>query len=389
MRIALVAIFKNECEYVLEWIAYHRAVLGISDFIIADNVSDDGTSQLLEALDLSGDIKRVFFPRESENIGPQVPAYNFILNKFAADYDFFLFIDADEFLVNNTGKAIADVVQQYSAINNFGAVALNWRIFGSSGNTYKQDGLVIERFYRASKNHETINSHLKSLVAGNRVQKMHIHQADLNDGFIYYDENLQPTQFVNHPSDSEVCIGTKTAPYTKAINNSRLYVAHFAVKSKSEHFQKKASRGSAGGSAGKEKGRQYFIGHDMNYEPCLDLYKHRDEVLAEIILLKKSLREKSPYFNYSQAAIDNKRTQLSGWAITDSDQPLTLTCLLDEKREKELTLNTKRKDLVKMGLSETELCGFSYPWAEIGDFTQSIKVWIKGGNLVIFEMTVS
>src|SRR6188474_819157 len=100
MRTAIVAIFKNECEYVLEWIAYHRAVIGINDFIIADNISDDGTTQLLEALDQAGLIKRIVFPRESESAGPQIPAYNHILEQFKDQYDYFLFIDADEFLVN-------------------------------------------------------------------------------------------------------------------------------------------------------------------------------------------------------------------------------------------------------------------------------------------------
>lgn len=388
MRIAMVAIFKNECEYILEWIAYHRSVIGITDFIIADNVSDDGTSQLLEALHQSGDIKRVFFPRESDNVGPQVPAYNFICNKFASDYDLFLFIDADEFLVNNTGKTISELVNQFSNLEKFGALALNWRIFGSSGNTYKQDGLVIERFYRASKKLEAVNSHLKSLVLKKAVEKMYIHQADLKNDFIYYNENMQPAQFVEHPSNTNICINT-TSPYTREINNSLLYIAHFAVKSKAEHFQKKANRGSAGGSASRAKGQQYFSGHDMNHESCTDLIKHKNTVLSEMALIKESLQTKSPYYHYAKACIDTKHEKLSGWAISDYAEPLTLTCLIDEKQEKVLPLNHKRKDIIKAGLSKTELCGFSYSWSEIGEYKNSIKIWLTGGNLVIFEATMS
>jgi len=46
MKIAIVAIFKNEFSYILEWISYHLEI-GEDHFYIADNVSDDGTSQLL------------------------------------------------------------------------------------------------------------------------------------------------------------------------------------------------------------------------------------------------------------------------------------------------------------------------------------------------------
>lgn len=389
MRIAIVAIFKNECEYVLEWIAYHRSVIGIRDFIIADNVSDDGTSQLLEALEQAGEIKRVFFPRESETEGPQVPAYNHIIEKYSADYDYFLFIDADEFLVNNTGVPLEQFIGGLERNDDFGSLTLNWRIFGSSGNSYKQDGLVIERFYRAANIEEIVNSHVKSLVSSKAVEKMHIHQVDLKAGFACYDENKQKAQFLTTPSDAAPCQGNKTAPFTKSINNVLVYVAHFAVKSKAEHFLKKAGRGSAGGSSTREKGRQYFNGHDLNHQACFDLCQHVEKVELEINVIRKSLRERSTYYHYTSGFIDKKHDRFSGWIATDSDLPLVLTCVLDGIREKELPLNVKRKDVVNRGMSKVELCGFNYDWSEIGSYEQSIKVWIKGGNLVIFESSIS
>jgi hypothetical protein len=389
MRIAIVAIFKNECEYVLEWIAYHRSVIGIKDFIIADNVSDDGTTQLLEALDQAGEIKRIFFPRESETDGPQVPAYNHIIEKYSADYDYFLFIDADEFLVNNTGLSLERFISEFEVNEDFGSLTLNWRIFGSSGNTYRQDGLVIERFYRAANLDEKVNCHVKSLVSSKAVEKMHIHQVDLKEGFACYDETKQKAKFLSLPSDPEPCEGNRTAPFTQNINNSLLYVAHFAVKSKAEHFFKKAGRGSAGGLSSREKGRQYFIGHDLNQQLCLDLFQHVENVEAEIKVLKKSLREKSPFYHYSHVFIDRKDDCFSGWIAIDSDFPLTLNCVLDNKREVELPLNKIRKDVFDKGMAKNKLCGFSYQWSDIGNYGESIKIWIKGGNLMIYESTIS
>ncbi|WHI50417.1 glycosyltransferase family 2 protein [Microbulbifer sp. MLAF003] len=61
MKFGIAAIFKNEYEYILEWIVYHQ-LIGVDAFYIADNVSDDGSSQLLEALDSLGVIKGFISP---------------------------------------------------------------------------------------------------------------------------------------------------------------------------------------------------------------------------------------------------------------------------------------------------------------------------------------
>lgn len=389
MRIALVAIFKNECEYILEWLAYHRSVIGINDFIIADNVSDDGTSQLLEALDQAGQIKRVFFPRTSETEGPQIPAYNHIINTYSADYDYFIFIDADEFLVNNTGLTLQDFLRSCESNSHFGAIALNWRVFGSSGNTFKKDGMVIERFYRASRKIEKVNCHIKTLVASKAVQKMHIHQADLKEGYTFLNENKTPAIFLSRPSDTAPCPNGVTAPFTQDINNSLLYVAHFAVKSKSEHFFKKAGRGSAGGLSSREKGRQYFLGHDLNHEACFDLHQHCDKVEEEIRRIKRALKERSPYYSYIRVNMDNRYDRFAGWIATDFDGPITIQCLLDSKTQVELRLNIQRKDVYSKGLSSTDKCGFNYLWSEIGKYSQNIKAWVKGGNFVFLDININ
>jgi glycosyltransferase involved in cell wall biosynthesis len=389
MRTAIVAIFKNESEYVLEWIAYHRAIIGINDFIIADNISDDGTTQLLEALEQAGVIKRIVFPRESESAGPQIPAYNHILEQFKSQYDYFLFIDADEFLVNNTGKSLEGYLAEAAEKDNFGAISLNWQIFGSSGNSYKQNGLVTEIFYRASKKNQRVNCHTKSLVSSTAIQKMYIHHADLKENFICYDETLQQTIFLDQPLDTISCEGTRTTPFTKDIKNNLFYIAHFAVKSKYEHFLKKAARGSAGGMSSRQKGQLYFKIHDLNDDTCLDLKKHTDTIADEIKSLKRILQTETLYFSYCNAYIDKKHERFSGWIYSETQLPVTLCFLIDDKKIMELPLNAVRKDVVSKGLSNQENCGFNYLWSDIGIYKESLKVWIKSSNLVIFEANIS
>ncbi len=59
--ISIGAIFKNEHPFILEWLAYHIS-LGVHDFYIADNISTDGSSELLHYLDKAGYIHRIEFP---------------------------------------------------------------------------------------------------------------------------------------------------------------------------------------------------------------------------------------------------------------------------------------------------------------------------------------
>ena len=55
--IGICGIFKNECPYILEWVAYHR-ITGVDEIVVYDNCSDDGSSELLTALEKAGKVRR-------------------------------------------------------------------------------------------------------------------------------------------------------------------------------------------------------------------------------------------------------------------------------------------------------------------------------------------
>jgi hypothetical protein len=93
-RVAIAAPIRREADGLLEWIAYHRA-LGVGQFILGDNGGDDGTSELLVALDRAGIIQRLDF------VGRTYFQTAFNAAALAAARsvaDFLLFMDADEFL---------------------------------------------------------------------------------------------------------------------------------------------------------------------------------------------------------------------------------------------------------------------------------------------------
>ena len=49
MRALIVTCMRNEAPFLLEWIAYHRAI-GFTDFLIYSNDCEDGTDDLLDRL---------------------------------------------------------------------------------------------------------------------------------------------------------------------------------------------------------------------------------------------------------------------------------------------------------------------------------------------------
>ena len=89
------AIFKNEGPYILEWVAYHRA-LGIDRFFVADNGSDDGSSEFLAALDRAGVLDHI--PPGYARPAAAAARLCRDLRRHGAQADWIAFIDADEFL---------------------------------------------------------------------------------------------------------------------------------------------------------------------------------------------------------------------------------------------------------------------------------------------------
>ena len=95
--LAVAAIVKNEAPYLLEWIAHHRNI-GVERFFIADNNSNDGTTELLRELALHKIVDHIPYPGKP-GTPPQVPAYRSIIEEFGDCVDWIAFIDADEFIV--------------------------------------------------------------------------------------------------------------------------------------------------------------------------------------------------------------------------------------------------------------------------------------------------
>ncbi|WP_429186007.1 glycosyltransferase family 2 protein [Aeromonas veronii] len=299
------AIFKNEYPFIVEWIAYHMA-LGINEIYVADNISSDGSSELLYFLDKAKLIKRVDYPTQ-DGVPPQLGAYSKILSMLDKD-KWVAFIDADEFISPNDYE---DGLNKLTPLLNDkvnGAISLNWAVYGSSHSILPDDGLVIERFVKRATEINPINRHYKSIVRVSDVISTgltpHAFKIELDKKFI------MPNGVVQNNSDG----------ISENIDWSVIRLNHYVIKSRSEFLNKKAARGRATTlQEGLGRNIQFFNHHDLNDVEQHIPYWFLRKVKCQIKAINEKLLDNGyqPFIEKSNEPL-YKTTQMMGVGFVDS-----------------------------------------------------------------------
>lgn len=143
----IVACMKNEAPYILEWVAYHRAI-GIDHFLIYTNDCTDGTDQLLQRLDAMGIVHHRNNDAWKGN-SPQQYALNRALKEpVITQADWVIHIDVDEFINIRCGNG---TLQDFLAlVPDATNVAMTWRLFGHNDVRHLTDTFVIGQFDHAA-----------------------------------------------------------------------------------------------------------------------------------------------------------------------------------------------------------------------------------------------
>ena len=143
----IVACMKNEAPYVVEWVAYHRAI-GVDDFLIYTNGCEDGTDALLARLDAMGVVRHRTNDAWQGN-SPQQHALDRAREEpVVRDAAWLMHIDVDEFVNVRCGDGTLDAF--LARVPEATNVAMTWRLFGHSGVTRLEDRFVIEQFTRCA-----------------------------------------------------------------------------------------------------------------------------------------------------------------------------------------------------------------------------------------------
>lgn len=260
-------IVRDEARSIAEWIAYQRAV-GFDRVLVYDHGSKDGTHDILAricAIDPAVAVVPWFDTPELQS--PQEQAYNDAISRTQTEW--IAFFDADEFLVLYGHSDVKSLLA--SMPRSAGAVAVNWRIFGSSGRDEPGEGFVIERFVRCADGRNPHRTMCKSIVRRNAVARMTVHSAKLREGK-YVDAAGAPTSLVN-------------AHRTENCRHDYAALHHYVLKSRTE-FLEKLARGRADrahNATDKYQSRtdpKYWTVHDCNDVENLDALRWREAVVS-------------------------------------------------------------------------------------------------------------
>ncbi len=144
----IVTTMKNEGPFILEWIAYHRAI-GFDGFLVYTNDCTDGTDTLLELLQTKGIVQHRDNPFKGTDLKPQHAALEAAEREpLIVDAKWITCMDVDEYVDIKVGNGTLDDL--FAHVPQANMIAMTWRLFGNSDIHEFRDGFIIESFSRCA-----------------------------------------------------------------------------------------------------------------------------------------------------------------------------------------------------------------------------------------------
>ena len=240
-KVVMVTIVKNEAPYILEWLLFYIE-LGFRHFVIFDNESSDETARLIDSAKHLANVRTIRWPTNSD-LSPQLSAYNEFLQTYKGDFEFAAFLDADEFICPTAGVTVEEFFD--SVPPDVGAIALNQRVYGSSGRLSYEPRLVIERFSCCAEVDYAENRFFKTIYRISAISEIvNVHASPLLRG-----------RYV-HPNMKDVQHDITYTGTSQFIDYSLFQLNHYILKSK-EEFERKRIRGGAASWLTTERAARY------------------------------------------------------------------------------------------------------------------------------------
>ncbi len=142
IKIAIGTCARDEGPFILEWIAFYKAI-GVTDFVIYTNDCSDGTDEILDRLSEMGVVSRYDNPAKSGK--HQIVALRKIRDHPEFENaDWKLIVDLDEFLNIHVGNGTIPELLQ--AVNYADVISVNMAMFANGGINDFRDEPITEQF---------------------------------------------------------------------------------------------------------------------------------------------------------------------------------------------------------------------------------------------------
>jgi len=243
-------------EDVIQWIQYHLNK-GAGKIYIVDDGSVQPMFSLLKEYIANGTVEYTYTHQYYSFImfimkhivklrNSQMITYEYCLKKFGKQNKFLAFIDTDEFIVlSNSSANIPSILKQYE---DYGALAINWKVFGSSD--------FIKRPPNGVSNYQNCVS---SCTVKSIIQPKYTLKVSGNPHWFIYASNKYAVN-ENYTIVNESC---SQESYQK------IYINHYTTKSL-EDFQNKIERGKYSNSLarGHSKMSYYYEINNLTTSIC-------------------------------------------------------------------------------------------------------------------------
>jgi hypothetical protein len=195
-------------------------VQGFRKFYLYDNESSDDYLSVVQPWRDAGLVELIVFPGK----GKQSEMYDDCLQRARGRVDWLAFIDDDEFLFAAENETIESILKQF---DHTAGLAVNWVLFGSSGQQNAESRWVVERFTRSAGGPD---QHFKCIVRPDRIARCTLigHEFETRAGYAVLTETgaIQP------------------GPVTSSPSARRIRVNHYLIKSWGE-WRSRRSRPAA------------------------------------------------------------------------------------------------------------------------------------------------
>jgi hypothetical protein len=188
---------------VAEWIAYHAAI-GVDHFIIYDNMSEDGTSDVIARCSVLYPTTIIQWSVQTKFAHQE--AYEHCVRSFRLVFDWIVFVDVDEFVLPVRDGTLPAFL---ATLRDASAVACPWAMFGSSGHDQEPAGLTIDAYTGRAPEEFGPNRHTKMIVRPHLVRQVHLsHYLEMDGWIAAPDGSVQQWEspgLMAHVPDLSIC----------------------------------------------------------------------------------------------------------------------------------------------------------------------------------------
>lgn len=195
-RIAMASMFKNEAQWLKEWLEYH-ILLGVQHFYLYNNDSTDNYLEVLEPYINTGIVEIIQWENKPETpwihpgsdsphwCGYQLSAFNDCVKRALHKVQWLGIVDVDEYLVTENGKLSLYQLLDRAELSNIGSLQFLWKCYGTSNLwDIPKDRLMTELLMLRAENPLVPTPQAtKSLHRPEAVSYCEVHNANLWPGF--------------------------------------------------------------------------------------------------------------------------------------------------------------------------------------------------------------